>query len=151
MVADGVEDAVARNGGEELLDEQGQQDGADDGQEQVVDHEESVELECGALLHDLATTEDHGIVGNQDGRGLLEGGQRSDTLDELELAGRVAHDLLVGLVEQRPQVNAERPVKGREGHILEELGRHGERCTGKDGGVKSQRTKATRAEATAEN
>lgn len=129
MVTDGVEDAMARNGGQELLDEQGEQDGADDGQEQVVDHEKSVELERRELLHDLATTEDHSVVGDQDGRGLLEGRQRSDTLDELELAGGVAHDLLIGLVEKRPQVNAKRPVEGREGHILEKLGRHGERCT----------------------
>lgn len=144
VVTDAVEDAVACNGGQELLDEQGQQDGADDGQEQVVDHEQGVQLECGELLHDLAAAEDHGVVGDQDGRGLLEGGQWSDTLDELELAGRIAHYLLISLIKQRPQVNAKRSVEGWEGHILEELGRHGERCTrctrGFDRTAKSQRS-----------
>lgn len=102
VVTDGVEDAMAHDRGQELLDEQSQENGADDGQEQVVDHEQGVELECGELLHDLPATEDHSVVGDQNGRGLLEGGQRGDTLHELELAGGIAHDLLIGLVEQRP-------------------------------------------------
>lgn len=102
MITNGVEDAMARNGGQKLLDKQGQQNGTDDSQEQVVDHEQGVELECGKLLHDLTATEDHSVVGDQDSRGLLEGRQRSDTFDELELAGRVAHDLFICLVEQRP-------------------------------------------------
>lgn len=42
VVADGVEDTVADNGGQELLNKQSQEDGADGGQEEVVDHEQSV-------------------------------------------------------------------------------------------------------------
>lgn len=140
VVTDGVEDAVAHNGGEELLDEQGQQDGADDGQEQVVDHEEGVELESGDVLHDLAAPEDDDVVGDQDSRGLLKGGQRGHALDELELAGGVTHDLLASLVEQWPQVDAKGSVEGREGHILKELGRH----DGNTGGFCSGRTTGER-------
>lgn len=102
MVADGVEDTVADNGGQELLDEQSQEDGADDGQEEVVDHEQSVQLEGGEVLHDLTATQDDDVVSDQHGPGLLEGGHRGHALDKLELAGRVAHDLFIGLIEDRP-------------------------------------------------
>ena len=40
MVADGVEDAVARNGGQKLLNVQSQQDGADSSEDEVVDQEQ---------------------------------------------------------------------------------------------------------------
>jgi hypothetical protein len=45
VVADGVEDAVAHQGGQKLLHEQSQKNGADSGEKEVVNHEESVELE----------------------------------------------------------------------------------------------------------
>lgn len=125
MVANGVEDAVADEGRQKLFDEQGQENGTDGGQEEVVDHEDGVELESRQLLHDFATTEDDHIVGDQEGGGLLEGGDGSDALGELELAGGVTHDHLVGLIEQRPQVDAEGTVQGREGHILKKFG-HGD-------------------------
>lgn len=102
MVANGVEDTVADNGGQELLNKQGQEDGADGGQEEVVDHEQGVQLEGGEVLHDLTATEDDDVVGNQHGRGLFEGGHRGHALDEVELASRVAHDQLVGLVKDGP-------------------------------------------------
>jgi hypothetical protein len=125
VVANGVEDAVAHEGGQKLLDEQSQKDGADSSEKEVVDHEEGVELESGQLLHDLTATEDNHVVGNQQGGGLLEGGKRSDALGELELAGGVTHDHVEGLIEQRPQVDAERTVQGRDGDILKEVG-HGD-------------------------
>lgn len=102
MVANGVEDTVADNGGQELLNEKSQEDGADGGQEEVVDHEQGVQLEGGEVLHDLTTTEDNDVVGDQHSRGLLEGGQRGHALNKVELAGRVAHDLLIGLVKDGP-------------------------------------------------
>lgn len=139
MVADGVENAVANEGGQELLDEQGQEDGADGGQDKVVDHEQSVQLEGGQLLHDLTATEDDDVVGDQHGRGLLEGGHGGHALGELELAGGITHDLLVGLVEQGPQVDAKGPVQGGEGHILKEFG-HGERG-GSDGVDESRKSR----------
>ena len=125
VVTDGVEDAVAPDGGDQLLNKQGQEDGADRGQDEVVEHEQGVELERREVLHDLATTENHHIVSHQQSRGLLEGGQRGHARDELEFAGGVAHDLLIGLVEERPQVNAKGPIESREGHILEEVGHDG--------------------------
>lgn len=102
VVTDGVEDAVAPDSGEQLLDEQHQENGADNGQEQVVDHEQRVELERREVLHNLAATENHDIVGHKKGRGLLEGGQRGHTLDELEFASGVSHDQLVSLIKDGP-------------------------------------------------
>jgi len=125
MIADGVENAVTNDGGQELLDKQGQQDGADGGQDKVVDHKQGIQLEGGQLLHDLTTTKDDNVVSDQHSRGLLEGGHGCHALDELELASGVTHDLFIGLVEQGPQVDAKRPVQGGEGHILKEVD-HGE-------------------------
>lgn len=93
---------MADNGWQELLNKQSQEDGADSGQKEVVNHEQSVQLEGGEVLHDLTATEDDDVVGDQHGRGLLECGHRGRARDEVELAGRVAHDLLIGLVEDGP-------------------------------------------------
>lgn len=126
VVADGVEDAVANKSGQELLNKQSQKDGTNGSQDEVVEHEQSVQLEGRQLLHDLTATENNDVVGDQHGRGLLKGGHGGHALDELELAGGVTHNLLVGLVEQRPQVDAKRPVQGGERHFLKEVG-HDER------------------------
>ena len=61
-VADCVEDAAANNGGEELLNEESEETGADHGQEKVVDQEEALELEGLAVAHNLAATEDDNVV-----------------------------------------------------------------------------------------
>lgn len=102
MIADGVEDTMADNGGQELLNKQSQEDGADGGQEEVVDHEQGVQLEGREVLHNLPATEDNDVVGDQHDRGLLEGGHRGHALSEVELAGGVSHDLFIGLVEDGP-------------------------------------------------
>lgn len=102
MIANGVEDTVAHKSGQELLNKQSQQDSTDSSQEEVVNHEESVQLESGHLLHDLTATENDHIVGDQDSGGLLKGGERSDTLSEFELAGGVSHNHLIGLIKERP-------------------------------------------------
>lgn len=68
VVADRVEDTMANDGGEKLLNEQSQKDGADGGQDEVVDEEQSLEFEGFAVAHQLAATEDDGVVDdNEDG------------------------------------------------------------------------------------
>lgn len=124
LITDSVEDSVSPESGHQLLNEQGQQDGADDSQEEVVDHEQSVELERRQLLHDFAATENENVVGNEHHGSLLQGGQRGHIRGESELAGGIPHDLLVGMVEERPQVHTEGPIEGRYGHIFEDFGRH---------------------------
>lgn len=115
---------MSHEGGQELLNEQNQENATDEGQNEVVDHEQSVELERRQLLHDFATTEDDNVVCDKHHGGLLQCGQRGHILGELELASRVAHDLLVGLVKEGPQVHTKRPIEGRGGHMLKDFGRH---------------------------
>ena len=124
VVTDGVEDTMPPESREELLNEEDQQDGTDGGQEEIVNHEQSVELESGEVFHDFTTTEDYDVVCHHEGRGLLKGRHGSHTLDKLELAGWVAHDILERLIEDGPQMNAKWPVNCREGHILKKFGRH---------------------------
>ena len=88
--------------GQQLLNKEGQQRPADDGEEVVVDNKQGFELERRKVLHDLAATKDDSVIGDQHGGSLIEGGHGSDTLDELELAGGIAHDELEGLVEDGP-------------------------------------------------
>lgn len=121
MVTDGEEDAVSPDGGQQLLNEEDQQDGADGGQEEVVEHERGVELEWRILLHDLAATEDDNIVGDEHDHSGLEGGKRSLPFHELELAGGIAEDGLEGLVEDGPQVNAEGAIQSWQGDLLQEV------------------------------
>ena len=68
VVADGIEDAVTDNGWEQLLDEQSQQDGADSGEDEVVDEEQCLQLEGRAVAHHLAAAKDDAVVDdNEDG------------------------------------------------------------------------------------
>ena len=113
--------------GDQLLNEQDQQDSADGGQEKVVNHEQGVKLERRQLLHDLATTEDDNVVGDKHHCSLLQGGQRGDALGEVELAGGIPHDLLVGLVEEGPQVHTEGSIDGGDRDMFEEFGCHCDR------------------------
>lgn len=62
VAADGEENAVPRQSGNQLLKEQGQQDAADDGQVEVVDLEQAVELQRFATLHEFSSTKDDNVV-----------------------------------------------------------------------------------------
>lgn len=117
VIADGIEDAVAHQGREQLLNEESQQDTTYGCQVEVVDHEESVELESRAIAHDLTATEDNDVVGDQHGDGLLQCRHGRDALFEVERIGRVASDLGVEDVEDGPQVQAERTVEGRRADL----------------------------------
>lgn len=127
LITDGVEDSVSPESGEKLLNEQGQQDTAHGGQNEVVNHEQGVKLEGRQLLHDLTATEDDNVVGDKHHCSLLQGGQRGHTLGEVELAGGIPHDLLVGLVEEGPQVHAEGTIESRDRDIFKDFGRHCDR------------------------
>lgn len=127
LITDGVEDSVSPESGEQLLDEQEQQDTAHGGQKEVVNHEQGVKLERRQLLHDLTTTEDDNVVGDKHHCSLLQGGQRGHTLGEVELAGGIAHDLLVGLVEEGPQVHAKGTIESRDRDMFKDFGRHCDR------------------------
>ncbi|GMF73830.1 unnamed protein product [Aspergillus oryzae] len=118
VVANGEEDSISPDGGQKLLDEKGQQSRADRGQVEVVDHEQGVELEGREILHDHTTSKDYDVVGDKHRGGFPESGHGGLSLNKLELAGRIAHDLLESLVEDGPEVDAKGPINCRTGHIL---------------------------------
>lgn len=109
--------------GQQLLNEQSQQSSADQGQVEVVDHEQCVELERRTVLHELATSEDDDIVGHEHDTRRLDGREGGHTAAELELAGGIAHDILERLVEDGPELDAKRPINRRT-VVLQELERH---------------------------
>lgn len=121
-MADGVEDAMAHNGGQDLLNEEGKQDAADGGEVEVMDEEKGPQLERLAVPHHFATTKNDNIVQCDENGGLLKGRHGRDTGHEAEVVGRVANNLLEGLVEDRPEVDAKRPVQRRDPELDE---RHG--------------------------
>lgn len=102
VVADGVEDALAHNGRQYLLNEKSQQNGGYGGENEVVDEEERLKLEPVPFAHPLATTEDDNVVADDKDARLLEGGHGSDAGLELEFASRITNDGLPGLVEDGP-------------------------------------------------
>lgn len=102
VVADGEEDALSDNGGEKLFNEEGEQDGANGRQVEVVDEEEGLQLESLTSSHQLPSSKDYNVVYNDEDRGLLEGRHGSLAGDELEIVSRVPGDELKGLVEDGP-------------------------------------------------
>lgn len=89
-VADGVEDAAADDGREQLLNEESQKSTADNGQDEVVNQEETLELEGFPVAHDLSATEDDGVVDGDEDGGRLERRHGSLERHKLEVIGRVA-------------------------------------------------------------
>lgn len=102
MIADGIEDALAHNGRQDLLNEESQEDGGDGGQDKVVNEEQRFKLEPVLLAHPLATTKDDNVVANDEDARLFEGRHWRNASLELEVASRVANDGLPGLVENGP-------------------------------------------------
>lgn len=122
-----MEDAVAHELRDQLLQEQHQQNSADGRQVEVVDLEQAIELQRGVVLHDLAASEYKDVVRDEhDGAGL-QGRQGCLALVEAEVLRLVALDRLEGLFENRPQLNTERPIEGRRADLDPVWLRHGGR------------------------
>lgn len=102
IVADGVKNAMAHNGRQNLLNKESQQDSGYSGQDEVVDEEERLKLEFVSFAHPLATTENDNVVADNEDARLFEGGHGRDAGLKLELAGRISNDSLPGLAKDRP-------------------------------------------------
>lgn len=102
VIADSVEDTTANKCGNELLNEEDEQDEADGGEVEVVDQEQSLELERLAAAHQLSATKDDSVVDNDEDRGRLEGGHGRLKRHEFELIDGVAHNGRPCLVEDGP-------------------------------------------------
>jgi len=101
-VADGIEDSLAHDGGEQLLNEEGQQDSADRGQVEVVDQEERLQLEGFSVAHQAPAAEDDDVVDHDEDAGLPQRRHGRGACSEPEVIGGIAHDQLEGLVEDGP-------------------------------------------------
>lgn len=118
MVANGVENTTTDNGRDELLKEEHKESTRDEGEVEVVDKEERLELEGLAVAHQLATTKDDGIVDDDEDGCRLEGRHGRLERNELEFIDGVADDSGPCLVEDRPQVDAERAIDRWPGELL---------------------------------
>ena len=81
-----------------------------------MDHENAVELERFPVLHKLSPGKDGRIVRREHSRCRCESREGSCTGYKDECAGRVSHDAGIKLVEVRPQLHNEGPVKRRKGN-----------------------------------
>ena len=62
VIANGVEDSILDDGPKQLLNEQCQQNAADNGKVEIVDHEKSIQGESFSSPHQLSSTEYDNIV-----------------------------------------------------------------------------------------
>lgn len=102
VVANGVEDTATNNGGHELLNEENQEDERDGREVEVVDQEESLKLEGLTVAHELAATENDGVVDDNEDGCRLEGGHGCLERDKLELLSGIANNHLPALAEDGP-------------------------------------------------
>lgn len=97
-----MEETSTDEGGHKLLNKEGQENGADSSEVEIMNKEGTLELEGLPVAHPLTSTEDDGVVqDNEDGR-LLQGRHGSLPLDKLKVANRIAGDGRPGLVEDGP-------------------------------------------------
>lgn len=101
---------MSPDGGYQLLDKEGQENGADGGQVKVVNHKRTVELESRPLAHQLSSAKDDDVVGEDREAGLAHRRQRRLVRLEVKVLWVEAHDHGKGLVKERPEMDAKRPV-----------------------------------------
>ena len=117
MIADGEEQALAGDRGNQLLCEQGKQYSADGCEVEVVQFEEKAQFERLALAHQLPAAEDYNVVCDERNSARLECGERCLARDEAEVLRLVADNGLKGLLENRPELQAERPIERRRAEL----------------------------------
>ena len=97
-----IEYSPAPHGRSELLNEQGQQDCADDGEDQIVDHEEPVQVEWLLMSHELPSTEDRHIVCYKSSCASCQSRHGCDTRHKDEFRCCITGDFGVQRVEDWP-------------------------------------------------
>ena len=117
MVANGVEETVTNDRGNQLLSKERQEYAADGSKVEVVDLEQEVELEWLTATHQLATAEDDDVVCDEEGRAALECRERSLARHEAEILRLVASNRLESLLEDRPQRDTEGAIQRRDAHL----------------------------------
>lgn len=100
--ADSVENAISCNLRDQLLEEEYQESARNDGQDEVVDLEDEVELESWTVPHQFATTEDDDVVRYQHGSACIVSRQSGLAWDKSKVLWLVALDGFETLFEDWP-------------------------------------------------
>lgn len=93
---------MSPDGRQQLLNEESQQSGADDGEIKIVDHEQAVQLIRRSIPHELPSTEDDDIVRDQRPRRRRKRRHWRDSSLESKILWRIAPNGGERLVEDRP-------------------------------------------------
>lgn len=102
IVADGMEDTIMVELGNQLFNEEDQENTADGSEVEVMDEEQSFELEGLTAAHQLAATKDDHVVNDDEDGGRLESRHGSLKRNKLELLSRISNNSLPGLAEDGP-------------------------------------------------
>lgn len=105
IAADRMENAVPDDFGQHLLNEEGQQATADDGQVEIVNHEGAIENKGLSFLHQLPAAKDDDVVCSQCSYRSGQGRPHCLPGHELELVGRISKHSRVALVEYGPDID----------------------------------------------
>ena len=87
VIANGVEDSILDDSPKQLLNEECQQNAADNGKVEIVDHEKSIQGESFSSPHQLSSTEYDNIVCYQNRRSFFKCGHWRYTRNKLEIGG----------------------------------------------------------------
>ena len=124
VAANGVEDTIAHDFWEKLLNEEREKATADDGKVKIMNHEWAIQDERVSLLHELPSTEYYDIVCHQRGHSRRKRRHNSLAALESEILGHIAKDGGVAFGKDGPHFNPERAVEGRDWDLVY---RHGGR------------------------
>ena len=102
VIAYGIEDSISRNCRHQLLGKKCQENGTNDGQGQVVHHEEPVQFERFPTFHEFSARKDRQVIRYEHCRRCFEGGERCNTWYKDEVAGGMSDDAGIKLIEMRP-------------------------------------------------
>ncbi len=102
MVAYSIEDSVSRNCRHQLLGEEREKNPTDYGQNQIMHHEEAIELEWFPIFHEFSPGKDRHVVGHEHCHRCCQSREGRCAWYENEVVCRVPHDAGIELVELRP-------------------------------------------------
>ena len=102
VIAYGIEYSISCNCRQQLLGKQCQENGTNDGQGQVVHHEEPVQFERFPIFHEFSARKDRQVICYEHCRGRFECRERCKTWYKDEVAGGMSDDAGIKLVEMRP-------------------------------------------------
>ena len=100
--ANGIEYAVSDNRWDQLLGKERQENAADDGQVEIVNLEQPIQLHRRSIAHQLASTKDYDVVGYQDDGSLWECRHWRLALDEAKVLRLVAFGGFERFLEEGP-------------------------------------------------